>query len=307
VYTWLSDDDVIVGRSQDLGDYGGPNDYDVPASAFDPSKDWVDWYADMRVDHLLSHTSGLSRDGDATGAEAMFGLPEDSLSYQQVHEYVLATRKLLFAPGTGEEYSNHGTGLVGHIVAEVSGMTYHDYARSNIIDPLGLNIRANSSGQSAEDTFRHYYGNNGVPVSYMDDPTNDLGLAAGAWKASAGDLVRLMLATDGNPNHPDVLSPATLADMESRPYPGASSYAHGWDKNNAGKLAKGGRLGGGTTYIAKYPTDYFDGSSAPITVAICTNVEISDARGGSSTLGALAEDIAVVVKDAAIASGYDLY
>ncbi|HSO00335.1 MAG TPA: serine hydrolase domain-containing protein, partial [Candidatus Nanopelagicales bacterium] len=306
VYTWFSDGTVIVGRSQDLDAYGGPNAYSVPASAYDASKDWSDWYGDMRVNHLLSHTAGISGSGDVTGTEAMFGLHEDNLNYQQAHRYVLSTRKLLFAPGTDGSYSNHGLGLVGHIVAEVSGMTYHDYTRSNIIDPLGLNIRADSSGQSAQDMFRHSYVG-GVPDAYVDDATNNLGLAAGAWKASAGDLVRLMLATDGNANHPDILSPATLALMESRPYPTASGYAHGWARNSKGKLSHSGGLGGGTTYIAKYPTNYINGSSAPITVAICTNVSISDERGGSGPLATLAGDIAVVVNDATINAGYDRY
>ncbi|WP_438028273.1 serine hydrolase [Sorangium sp. So ce233] len=306
VYTWFSDGTVIEGQSRDLDAYGGPNAYSVPASAFDHSKDWSDWYGDIRVNHLMSHSAGFSGGGDTVATSAMFGLAEDSLSYKQVHEYVLSTRKLLFAPGTSEDYSNHGMGLVGHIVAQVSGMTYHNYIRSNIVDPLGLNIRADSSGQSAQDMFRHSYVG-GVPASYLDDATNNLGLAAGGWKASAGDLVRLMLATDGNPNHPDILSPATLALMESRPYPGASSFAHGWDRNSAGKLAHSGRLDGGTTYIAKYPTNYINGSSAPITVAICTNVSISDARGGSGPLATLAGDIAVVVNDATIDAGYDLY
>jgi CubicO group peptidase (beta-lactamase class C family) len=305
VYTWFTDGTVIKGWSRDLDAYAAPYAYEVPAYAFDATKDWSDWYANMKVNHLLSHSAGFAGGGDVEGAESMFGLAEDSLSYQQVHEFMLGTRKLSFAPGTSASYSNHGMGLVGHIVAKVSGTSYHDYARAHIIDPLGLNIRAASSGQSAVDTHRHTY-DNGIPLAYVDDPTNDLGLAAGAWKSSAGDLVRLMLATDRDPKHPDILSSSTLATMESKPY-AASDYAHGWSKNNLGKLAHSGRLDGGTAYIAKYPEDYIGGNSAPITVAICTNVSISDARGGSGSLSTLAGDIAVVVNDAMIESGYDLH
>lgn len=304
VYTWYNDDTFSEGWSRNLDAYGGPAGYSVPAYAYDPSKDWFDFYADMKVDHLMSHSSGLSRSGDVAAAATMFSTVEDALDYRHVHEYILRTRKLLFAPGTGERYSNHGMGLVGHVVATVSGMSYHDYARASIIDPLGLNIR--SGAQTSADAYRHTYVSS-VPSAYTDDPTNLLGLAAGGWKSSAGDLVRLMLATDGNSNHPDILSAQTLALMESRPYPGISSYAHGWDKNGKGKLAHGGRLGGGTTYIAKYPEDYIGGDSDPITVAVCTNISISDARGGTGPLRKLAGEIAVAADGVNLGSTYDLH
>jgi len=300
VYTWFSDNTVLEGVSQNL-DFYGSNTYSTPTNAYDLSKDWSNWYADMRVNHLLSHTSGFSRSGDIEATESMFNRPEDLLTYKQVHQYILGTRKLLFAPGTREEYSNHGAGLVGHIVSEVSGTSFHDYVRTNIIDPLGLDIRADSSGQSSLDTYRHDYNNNGTLIAYIDDPPNNLGLASGGWKSSAGDLVRLMLATDRNPNHPDILPPATLDLMESQPYPN-SSYAHGWLKNsNSGKLAKDGSLAGGTAYIAKYF------NSNPVTVAVCTNVGISSARGGSNALRNLADAIEAAVDRATISSSYDLY
>ena len=307
VYTWLNDGTLLRGWSRDLDDYGGPTPYTVPGYAFDPSKDWNGFYDAIQVDHLLSHSSGLTRSGDVDAASAMFGLPTGSLSYGQVHRYSLRTRKLLFAPGQGESYSNHGMGTVGHIVSRISGSSYHDYARNHIIDPLGLRIRADSRiGQQSEDMYRHSY-DQGVPAAYVQTLQHELGMAAGGWMASAGDLVRLMLATDRNANHGDILPGHILDLMESKPHPGASSFAHGWDSVGGGKLSHNGRLGGGTTYIAKYPRNYIRGNSDPITVAITTNIEISNARGGSAPLRKLAGDIAVAVNRAAIGLGYDLH
>ena len=69
-----------------------------------------------------------------------------------------------------------------------------------------------------------------------------------------------------------------------------------------------GRLGGGTTYIAKYPANYIDNSSDPITVAVCTNISIGNGRGGSSVLRKLAGDIAVAThRTGGINLNYDLY
>lgn len=306
VYAFYSDGTFTRGTSRNLDAYGGPTNYTIPGWAFDLSKDWHTYYGDMNVDHLMSHSSGFSRSGDVTGAERMFSTNEDNLDYRHVHEYVLRTRKLLFAPGTGESYSNHGAGLVGHIVATRSGQSFNSYARSNIINPLGLNIRAHSEGQQTIDMHRHDYVNE-LPSAYVDDSTNDLGLAAGGWKSSAGDLVRLTLGTDQKTNHPDILSAATLNKMESRPYPGASSYAHGWDRDGAGKLAHNGRLGGGTTYLAKFPEDFFGTNSKQINVAVCTNVSISDRRGASGPLKDLADAVAEAVNEAAVSGSYDLY
>ena len=41
-------------------------------------------------------------------------------------------------PGELASYSNHGTALAGHIVAQVSGMPWEDYIEKNILEPLGM-------------------------------------------------------------------------------------------------------------------------------------------------------------------------
>lgn len=307
VYTWYTNGKVDEGHSRDLDAYATGPTYTTPAYAYDGTKDWDDWYGAMKINHLLSHTAGFIRSGDVEGAAEMYNLQPNAMGYDLAHQYILRTRKLLFAPGTGRSYSNHGAGLVGHIVATVSGMSYKSYVRGNIIDPLGLQIRSFSEGQTALDAYRHDYDGNGIPYAYIDDDNHDLGLAAGGWKSSAGDLVRLTLATDQDPTHPDVLSAATLNLMESRPYPNVSTNAHGWDKNDQGKLAHNGRLGGGTTYLAKYPAGYLGNVFDPISVAVCTNISISDARGGATPLTTLAGEIANVANEANISLNYDLY
>ena len=301
VVTWFSNNTATKGWSRDLDYYNGPYEYDIPDYAYDSSNDWYAWYADMRVDHLLSHTSGLSS-ANYAGAAALFQVAIDSLDYKQLHQYVLTTRKPNFAPGTKEDYQNHGLGLVGQIVAENSGMSYHDYARTHIIDPLGLNIRAASEGLSPDDAYFHRYNSIGTPIVF-DYVPSELGLAAGGWKSNAGDLVRLMLATDGNTNHRDILSAQTLEKMESRPYPGVSSYAHGWDEYR-GKLSHSGSAKGGSAYIVKYPENYhgLGGDSDLITVAVCTNI-----KGRTQALTKLANEVAWATHRASIPLSYDLH
>jgi CubicO group peptidase (beta-lactamase class C family) len=46
--------------------------------------------------------------------------------------------KLLFEPGSRESYSNTGFALLAAIIEKVSGKTYDEYVRDNILQPLGL-------------------------------------------------------------------------------------------------------------------------------------------------------------------------
>lgn len=47
-------------------------------------------------------------------------------------------RPLNFAPGTGEQYSNPGYALLAAVIELVSGQTYDEFVRANILAPLGL-------------------------------------------------------------------------------------------------------------------------------------------------------------------------
>jgi hypothetical protein len=47
-------------------------------------------------------------------------------------------RPLLFAPGEREQYSNTGYALLAAVIEKVTGGTYDEYLRDNILKPLGL-------------------------------------------------------------------------------------------------------------------------------------------------------------------------
>jgi CubicO group peptidase (beta-lactamase class C family) len=47
-------------------------------------------------------------------------------------------RPLLFTPGAREQYSNTGYALLAAVIEKVSGLTYDEYLRDNILNPLGL-------------------------------------------------------------------------------------------------------------------------------------------------------------------------
>lgn len=306
VYVWYSDNTLSRGWSRDLDSHEGPRSYSLPNGVNDAQQDWDHWYGELSISHLMSHSAGFSRSGDIEGTAAMFNVDPEDVTYTQIHRHFLRTRKLGYEPGTWSQYSNHGMGLVGHIVAEQSGQTFRQYAQSHVVDAIGLNMEPASEGQDPNDAYAHRLVD-GVPSAYLEDPASDVSLAAGGWKSSAGDLVRLMLATDRNPNHPDLLSPTTLDKMETRPYPGASSYALGWKHDKPHRFHHNGKLGAGTTYVARYDAGWSDLYSDQITVAVCTNISISKKQGSSKPLRRLAERIAKVTGTAEVSTSYDLH
>ena len=47
-------------------------------------------------------------------------------------------RPLSFTPGTREQYSNTGYSILAAVIEKVSGTTYDEYIRTNILEPLGM-------------------------------------------------------------------------------------------------------------------------------------------------------------------------
>ena len=83
----------------------------------------------ITLDHLLTHTSGI-RDWD--GLMPLSNGKADALTI------TLRQRGLNFAPGEEWAYSNGGYVLLKEIVARVSGMSFAEFARTRLFEPLGM-------------------------------------------------------------------------------------------------------------------------------------------------------------------------
>src|SRR6185436_2141841 len=83
----------------------------------------------ITVDHLLTHTSGIR---DWTGLLPLAGGNTDALTL------ILRQRGLNFAPGEEWFYSNSGYVLATEIVARASGMSFVEFARKRLFEPLGM-------------------------------------------------------------------------------------------------------------------------------------------------------------------------
>jgi CubicO group peptidase (beta-lactamase class C family) len=184
----------------------------------------------INVAELLSHEAGWTqRYGDQMFmplivAEKMGVKPP--VDTKTIVKFALE-KNLHYTPGSGKAYSNLGYSILGLVIEKVSGMTYEDFCRRTILEPLGIfdmKIAGNLPSEKAPFEVTYYeppdvvlkpsiYGTGEmVPPSYGGNDIRALG-AAGAWVATAPDLMRLLLAVDGFKTRPDILSDESIRFM----------------------------------------------------------------------------------------------
>jgi len=136
-------------------------------------------------------------------------------------------KNLQYTPGTGKSYSNLGYSVLGLVIEKVTGMSYEKYCRQYVLEPLGIfdmSLARNLSSDRAPFEVSYYepsdvvlkpsiYGTGEmVEPSYGGNDIEALG-AAGAWIATAPDLIRLMFAIDGFSRPKDILSESSVNFM----------------------------------------------------------------------------------------------
>jgi len=185
---------------------------------------------DITVAHLLSHEAGWTqRYGDQMFmpmliAEKMGVHPPADI--KTIVRFAL-NKRLHFTPGTGRSYSNLGYSILGLIIEKVSAMSYEDFCRRTILEPLGIydmRIAGNLLSEKAPFEVTYYepsdvalkpsiYGTGDmVSPSYGGNDIRALG-GAGAWLATTPDLMRLLLAVDGFQSRPDILGNQSIRFM----------------------------------------------------------------------------------------------
>ena len=176
---------------------------------------------DVKVWHLLSHTSGLP-------ALPSLGITFKAHSGPDMVEQVVASdsevKKIyhprppintyselvkhiadfpavpLGAPGEFLNYSNEGFALLGAIIMKVSGVPYAQYVRDNLLKPLGLN----RTTYSFEEMFEHEdvtdlytLDSNGELLASTRWPCAPAFQAAGRMKSCSTDVIRVFQALAG--------------------------------------------------------------------------------------------------------------
>ena len=111
--------------------------YDDPLSKFLPDFPDAGSAKQIRIRHLLSHTSGL---GNPRGSKIGESVASDALDRQTTVKALvesLEKRPPEFEPGTKWSYSNTGFILLGRVIEIITGEDYYDYMQKNVFTPAG--------------------------------------------------------------------------------------------------------------------------------------------------------------------------
>jgi CubicO group peptidase (beta-lactamase class C family) len=122
---------VVIGQLADEGKLS----FQDPVSKFLGGKGWTK--ADLskvRIEHLLSHTSGLGSYFNETYRRTARQL------LRKVDDYkpLVADETLAFEPGTKWQYSNTGFLLLGGVIETVTGKDYFEVVRERVYRKAGM-------------------------------------------------------------------------------------------------------------------------------------------------------------------------
>lgn len=240
---------------------------------------------DRQLADLLGHTGGVMRDGrDADHWQLARPFPDDDAFRALVADVGVRPADERF------KYSNLAFGLLGAVIAAVSGRTYREYLAAEIVAPLGLSDTApdllpDRLGDYALGYSALAYADHRVPIEHVDTGALD---AATGFTSTAADLVRW-----GAAHLPDDewLLGATFQRRMRRPSfdvdvhdSDAGRYGLGFDLREVHghrAFGHGGGYPGHSTRLTVVPEER-------LAVAVCTNAIDGAALGLVNGLVALA-------------------
>jgi serine-type D-Ala-D-Ala carboxypeptidase/endopeptidase len=197
---------------------------------------------------LATHTSGLPRLPDNFKPKDPAN-PYADYSPEQMYQF-LSSYQLTRDIGSKYEYSNLGGGLLGHVLARRTGMSYEQLVQTRILGPLGM--KSSGITLSASMKARLAVGHNSSlePVANWDLPTL---AGAGALRSTADDMLDFLTANLGYTKTP--LASAMAAQLAVRRPTGEPGLeiALGWHvltSHDHEIVWHNGGTGGYRTYMA---------------------------------------------------------
>jgi CubicO group peptidase (beta-lactamase class C family) len=181
--------------------------------------------AEATIAQILSHTAGLVRDGWDSGqwADRRPFLDEQELRAD------LAAAPIIEA-NTRFKYSNHGFGLIGMLIEAITGESYRDWIKREIVAVAGL--EETEPDMPVPRSVPLARGHSGMrPLGRRvvipgDNPTNALAPATG-FVSTAADLVRFFAQLDPAARR-SVLSVASRREMVRRQWQDPHSTFGSW-------------------------------------------------------------------------------
>ena len=115
----------------------------------------------MTIEHVLTHSSGLSYGWDPTPVDSMYAKANIWTPGASLEDFSkkIATLPLNFHPGTQWKYGV-STDIVGRLVEVISGKPLDKYMKERIFTPLGMNDTGFSVPSDKHDRFTRVYSRN---------------------------------------------------------------------------------------------------------------------------------------------------
>lgn len=179
----------------------------------------------ITVKYLLEHVSGLSN----AGGDPMF--MNLNMNHAQLISWVLndPAHKMTRDANTQEEYLNFGFCLLGRVIEKVSGKSYEQFVRENVLAPSGVTDMVIGANTEAAHKPRE--------VKYYPDYAYNLNVTRfdshGGWVGSPIDLERFLVRVDGLPTKPDIINASSHTAMTTAAHikdanGNDPNYAFGW-------------------------------------------------------------------------------
>lgn len=166
---------------------------------------WVGNVEEATIRRVANHTSGLP-------LHYQFFYQDEPYLPPPIGETIRRYGNLVTAPGECFQYSNLGYGLLGEVIARLSGKSYADFLREEVFLPLGMFRASVNVGPDLEPYQAQRYGSDGVryPFYDCDHP------GASAIYCSVHDLMRFCMFhfKQTLPDQKAILSEETLDEMQ---------------------------------------------------------------------------------------------
>lgn len=146
-----------------------------------------DFARDIKIRHLLTHTSGLPDNRNVAQDPVFYLTAKDAENWYPVTQ----TDKLVFLPGTNYQYSNPAFNALALIIEKVSGVKWQEFIIENILRPSGMSTSTITDGPHPESGVSHGYVNENElwkELDYGEEPTFPAAGNGGVW-SSVSELI----------------------------------------------------------------------------------------------------------------------
>lgn len=160
-------------------------DFDAPIQQYVPYINPL--YANLTVRQLAGHTSGLQHRPSGKGYQ--------NKQYNSIQETLeIIDNPLLFEPGTDYKYSTAAFNLLAAVIEGASGLTYSDYMKKQVFEPLGMNqtVPENIKELTKDDADIYFFKNEKLKRDRLINGSYKV--PGAAFRSTPSDLVKLMNA-----------------------------------------------------------------------------------------------------------------